>query len=89
MDRWAGPCALHTLYPQLFSIVYNSNILVSQVFQNGSFHIEFARQLVGNYHEEWCALNRQFQHFKLSDGNDQVGGGHHLANFLSILCIHG
>lgn len=72
LDRWTGQCALQTVYPNLFSIVYDQNILVSQVCSANGIQIEVARQLVGVYYDEWCALLGQFQHFTLGIDNDQI-----------------
>ena len=72
LDRWIGNTALHTVYPNLFTIAYDQNILVSQVFTSNGFRIEFSRQLVGVYHTEWCALLSQFHNFQLSSHNDQI-----------------
>lgn len=70
--QWVGTCALSSVYPNLFAIVYDKYILVSQVFTLNGLHIEFARQLVRVYHSEWCALLTQFQYFRLSEENDHI-----------------
>ena len=72
LDRWIGNCALHNVYPNLFNIAYDKEILVSQVFTSNGLQINFCRQLVSIYHTEWCALLSQFHNFKLSPTNDQI-----------------
>ena len=72
LDRWHGDCSLQCIYPNLFHIAYNKNILVYEVFDSQGIQIKFSRQLVGVYHREWCALLQQFQHFQLTNVNDQI-----------------
>lgn len=72
LDRWAGNSALATVYPNLFDIACDKQILVSQVFSPAGLHIDFCRQLVSTYHTEWCTLLTQFQNFQLGTINDHI-----------------
>jgi hypothetical protein len=72
LDRWIGNCALQNIYPNLFSIAYDKEILVSKVFTPNGLQIALCRQLVSDYHTEWCALVTQFHDFHLSSTNDQL-----------------
>jgi hypothetical protein len=71
-DRWIGQISLSAIYPNLYHIAYDKNILVSQVFQNNSISIDFARQLIGVYQTEWHELVNFFRYFQLSHSNDKI-----------------
>lgn len=43
LDRWVGTSALSTVYPNLFDIAYDKQILISQVFSPRGLYIDFCR----------------------------------------------
>ena len=57
LDRWQGECALYCTYPNLFKIVLDPLLTVSNAFHNNSLSIQFTRQLTGVLLIEWNHLS--------------------------------
>lgn len=56
LDRWMGDCALYCVYPNLFRIAANQQLLVSNAFSHSLLDIQFTRQLTGILYTEWQHL---------------------------------
>jgi hypothetical protein len=55
-DRWIGECALSSIFPLLYFITLYPQITVNNDFVHNIINIEFKRQLVRIYLNEWNSL---------------------------------
>jgi hypothetical protein len=57
-DRWFEGCALFSSYPLLYSIIVKPNITIADAYSNGILTLDFRRQLLGHYLQEWIHLHK-------------------------------
>jgi hypothetical protein len=56
-DRWFNECALYCFYLLLYSITVHPDITVANAYKIDILNLDFRRQLVGNYLQEWIHLH--------------------------------
>jgi hypothetical protein len=57
IDRWRKDYAIYCTHPLLYPIANDFTITVENIFTNGTLHLEFRRQLVGVFLNEWHTLS--------------------------------
>lgn len=80
-----GDCALYCLYPNLFKIVANPTIIVSDAFSNYSISLQFNRQLTGSALSEWHDMQISVPFHRIPNTLIISHGDGHLQEFLLFI----
>ena len=71
-DCWLGDCSLKVLFHNLYQIVVQPDIDISQAYTDGQWNIQFRRQLHEVLIEEWDRLQDMLSEVTLEDRRDIV-----------------
>lgn len=72
LDRWHGECALYCRYPNLFKIVADPTITVSNAYSTSYLSLTFNRQLTGISLSEWQDMQTSISFHSIPDTSDLV-----------------
>jgi hypothetical protein len=70
-DTWLGDLPLAILYPSIYNIVRQKNVLVADVLSVALLNIEFRRALTENKWDTWIQLVRRLMRISLTDEEDR------------------